>query len=150
MGSGLVLNDMATNAHGKPDFENCEFALFWGTAPAQAGNPFKHSARMVAEARTNGKLHYAVVDPVMRLSTTDAVRDKARWIPVRPDMDVALALGMIRWILDNERYDAHFLSRPTLKAATDAGEAAFCNATHLVCLTGAAQGKILRMMVLTK
>ena len=52
---------------------------------------------------------------------------------------------MIRWILDNERYDAHFLSRPTLKAATDAGEAAFCNATHLVCLTGAAQGKILRM-----
>ena len=48
MGSGLVLNDMATNAHGKPDFENCEFALFWGTAPAQAGNPFKHSARMVS------------------------------------------------------------------------------------------------------
>ncbi len=145
MGSGLVLNDMATNAHAKPDFENCEFALFWGTAPAQAGNPFKHSARMVAEARTNGKLHYAVVDPVLRLSTTDAVRDRARWIPVRPDMDVALALGMIRWILENERYDARFLCRPTLKAATDAGEAAFSNATHLVCLSGPEQGKILRM-----
>jgi tetrathionate reductase subunit A len=145
MGAGLVLNDLATNTHAKPDFENCEFALFWGTAPGQAGNPFKHSARMVAEARTNGKLRYAVIDPVLRLSATDAVRDRARWVPVRPDMDAALAMGMIRWILENKRHDASFLCRPTLKAATDAGEAAYSNATHLVCLSGPLQGKILRM-----
>ena len=100
---------------------------------------------MVAEARTTGKMRYVVVDPVMRLSTTDAVRDRARWVPVRPDMDSALAMGMIRWIFDNERYDAHFLCRPTLKAATDAGEAAYSNAAHLVCLAGPEQGKFLRL-----
>ena len=145
MGAGLVMNDLATNAHTKPDFENCQFALFWGTAPNQAGNPFKHSARMVAEARVIGDMRYALVDPVLRLSITDAVRDRVRWVPVRPDMDVALAMGMIRWILENERYDARFLSCPTLKAATDAGEAAFSNATHLVGLSGPQAGKILRL-----
>ena len=145
MGAGLVMNDLATNAHTKPDFENCQFALFWGTAPGQAGNPFKHSARMVAEARVAGPMRYAVVDPVLRLSLTDAVRDKARWVPVRPDMDVALALGMIRWILENDRYDARFLSRPTQEAATAAGEAAYSNATHLVCLSGPRAGRILRL-----
>ena len=144
MGSGLVMDDLAANAHTKPDFENCEFGLFWGTAPGQAGNPFKHSARMVAEARVNGPMRYAVIDPVLRLSITDAVRDKVRWVPVRPDMDVALTMGMIRWILENERYDAGFLSRPTLEAATAAGEAAYSNATHLVCMTGHQAGRILR------
>ena len=53
--------------------------------------------------------------------------------------------AMIRWIFDNERYDAHFLCRPTLKAAVDAGEAAYSNAAHLVCLSGPEQGKFLRL-----
>ena len=145
MGSGMALNNLATNTHAKPDFEHCEFALFWGTAPAQAGNPFNRSARMVAEARTLGNLHYVVIDPVLRLSVTDAARDRARWVPVRPGTDAALALGMIRWILENARHDAAFLSHPTLEAATSAGEAAFSNATHLVCLSGPQQNKILRL-----
>ena len=115
MGSGMALNNLATNTHAKPDFEHCEFALFWGTAPAQAGNPFNRSARMVAEARTLGNLHYVVIDPVLRLSVTDAARDRARWVPVRPGTDAALALGMIRWILENARHDAAFLSHPTLR-----------------------------------
>jgi tetrathionate reductase subunit A len=59
-------------------------------------------------------------------------------------MDSALAMGMIRWILDNDRHDAGFLCRPTQKAAHDAGEAGFCNATHLVQLSGPGTGKILR------
>jgi tetrathionate reductase subunit A len=41
-------------------------------------------------------------------------------------------MGMIRWILEQERYDARFLAQPNPAAAAAAGEAAWCNATHLV------------------
>jgi hypothetical protein len=48
-----------------------------------------------------GRLKIAVVDP--RLSQTAA---KARkWVPIQPGIDAALPLGMIRWIIDNQRYD---------------------------------------------
>jgi tetrathionate reductase subunit A len=144
IGSGLFMDDLQKNTHTKPDYENCEFAIFWGTAPSQAGNPFNRSARMLASGRTDGTLHYAVVDPVLRMPTTSAARDRCRWVPVRPGMDAALAMGMMRWIFDNERYDKGFLSRPTLQAAKDAGEAGFCNATHLVQLSGPGTGKFLR------
>lgn len=144
IGSGLFIDDLKTNAHIKPDFENCEFAIFWGTAPSQAGNPFNRSGRMLAAGRADGKLRYAVVDPVLRLPTSSAARDRCRWVPILPGMDSALAMGMMRWIFDNERYDKGFLSRPTLAAAQAAGEAGFCNATHLVQLSGPGAGKLLR------
>lgn len=59
-------------------------------------------------------------------------------------MDSALALGMIRYILDNNRHDAAFLCHPTLAAARNAGEAGFSNATHLVRLSGKQAGALLR------
>ncbi len=144
IGSGLFMDDLKKNTHIKPDFEHCEYAIFWGTAPSQAGNPFNRSARMVAAGRSDGPLHYAVVDPVLRLPNASASRDRNRWVPIRPGMDAALAMGMMRWIFDNERYDAGFLCRPTLRAAKQAGEAGFCNATHLVRLSGPEAGHILR------
>ena len=52
LGAGLFLNDLQAMPHTKPDFEHCEFVLFWGTAPSQAGNPFNRSARMLADARS--------------------------------------------------------------------------------------------------
>lgn len=144
LGAGLFLNDLQAMPHTKPDFEHCEFVLFWGTAPSQAGNPFNRSARMLADARSGGKMRYAVIDPVLRLPVTSAARDRAQWVPIRPGMDSALALGMIRYILDNNRHDAAFLCHPTLAAARKAGEAGFSNATHLVRLSGKQAGALLR------
>ncbi|EFL52413.1 molybdopterin dinucleotide-binding region [Solidesulfovibrio fructosivorans JJ]] len=143
IGSGLFMDDLKKNTHIKPDFENCEFAIFWGTAPSQAGNPFNRSGRMLAAGRSDGKLHYAVVDPVLRMPMASASRDRCQWVPILPGMDSALAMGMMRWIFDNERFDKGFLSRPTLAAAKAAGEAGFCNATHLVRLSGPGAGHIL-------
>lgn len=145
MGSGMALNNLATNTHAKPDFEHCEFALFWGTAPAQAGNPFNllgpHGGRGPAPWAT------CTMWSLTRYCAFPSLTPRAtgRWVPVRPGTDAALALGMIRWILENARHDAAFLSHPTLEAATSAGEAAFSNATHLVCLSGPQQNKILRL-----
>ncbi|MDD3311754.1 molybdopterin dinucleotide binding domain-containing protein [Pseudodesulfovibrio sp.] len=144
IGSGMFMDDLAKNAHVKPDYENCEFALFWGTAPTQAGNPFKRAARLVAEARTSGRMRYAVIDPVLRLPASNAARERAHWVPVVPGMDSALAMGMIRWIIENERYDRNFLVRPNPEAAKKAGEISLCNATWLVALSGEGRGRFLR------
>ena len=53
-------------------------------------------------------------------------------MPVNPASDLALAMGLIRWILDNERHDARALAQPGPQAMKAAGEAAWTNATHLV------------------
>jgi anaerobic selenocysteine-containing dehydrogenase len=46
--------------------------------------------------------------------------------------DSAIALGMIRWIIENERFDATFLENPNLDAADEDGETNSTDATHLV------------------
>lgn len=35
------------------------------------------------------------------------------WIPIRPATDTALFLGITRWLIDNEKYDANFVKRFT-------------------------------------
>ncbi|WP_338669684.1 molybdopterin dinucleotide binding domain-containing protein [Pseudodesulfovibrio methanolicus] len=144
IGSGMFMDDLAKNAHIKPDWANCEFALFWGTAPSQAGNPFNRSARILASARTDGDLHYAVIDPVLRMPASDAAKKRANWVPINPGMDSALAMGMIRWIIENERYDRNFLVRPNTAAAKKAGEISISNATYLVARSGQGKGRFLR------
>ncbi|MBX6378085.1 MAG: molybdopterin-dependent oxidoreductase, partial [Clostridia bacterium] len=58
---------------------------------------------------------------------------KGWWIPVRPaDGDTALAVGMIRWIIENGRYDEAFLRNANLAAAKAGGEKSWTNATWLV------------------
>ena len=131
-GSGAVMGDFRKFAHGKPDFEFCEFAIFLGSAPGNAGKPFKRQGRMVAEARTDGKMRYVVVDPVMTNAASHAARDRDSWIAIKPGTDAALAMGMIRWIVDNHKYDAAFLAAPGPKAARAIGEQTWTNATHLV------------------
>lgn len=131
-GSGAVFGDMKKMPHGKPDFQNAEFVLFIGTAPGQAGNPFKRQGTLIAKARTTGVMNYVVVDPVLTNADNRAVGDRARWVPIRPGTDGALVMGMIRWMFDNGRINADFLALPNQALAEAAGEPSFANATHLV------------------
>jgi tetrathionate reductase subunit A len=131
-GSGAVFGDTKTMPHAKPDIANAEFVIFMGTAPANAGNPFKRQGTLLAKARSDGTLKYVVVDPVLGHSDSIAAADRGRWVPIRPGTDAALAMAMIRWILDENRHDAAFLALPNKKAADAAGEAAWTNASHLV------------------
>lgn len=131
-GSGAMFGDFKKMPHAKPDFDNAEFIIFIGTAPANAGNPFKRQGAQLARARSDGSLNYVVVDPVLNHSDNMATADRGRWVPIRPGTDGALVMGMIRWIIENERYDATYLAQPSAKAAEAAGEASWSNATHLV------------------
>lgn len=130
-GSGALMGDLDKNTHVKPDWDNVEFALFMGTSPAQSGNPFKRQARQLASARIRDDFRYVVVAPALPLTTVLA-DNRGRWQPVRPGSDSALAMGMIRWIIDNQRYNADYLAIPSLQAMQQAGEKSWTNATHLV------------------
>lgn len=129
-GSGAVMNDLNNNSHAKPDWDNCEFILFMGTSPAQSGNPFKRQARQLAKKRAESDFDYVVVSPRLELTSTHATQNN-RWVPVLPGGDLALSLAMLRWIIENERFNADYLALPSEFAMQQAGAVSYCNAAHL-------------------
>jgi anaerobic selenocysteine-containing dehydrogenase len=61
----------------------------------------------------DGGLKFAVIDP--RLSK---IAGKAwKWLPNKPGSEGAIALGLIRWVIENERYDARYLANANKAAA---------------------------------
>jgi anaerobic selenocysteine-containing dehydrogenase len=57
-----------------------------------------------------------------------------KWLPIKPGTEAALAMAMIRWIIENRRYDARYLTNANKGAAKADGEPTWCNATWLVVL----------------
>ena len=134
VGTGVALGDVGTMPHGKPDWTSALFGLFIGAAPAQSGNPFQRQGRELAEARSRpvDPFKYVVVSPILPTSSSLAAGSGNRWLAVKPATDLALVMALIRWILENERFDSVMLSQPGFEAMKAAGEASWCNATHLM------------------
>lgn len=127
-------------SHMKPDLLNTEFVIFWGTGAFEANFGSTPMAEKVTRSIRERNFKMAVVDP--RLSKTAG---KAHWwLPVKPGKDAALALGMIRWIIENERYDATYLANANKAAATADGEKTYSSATLLVKIEGGRATKFLR------
>lgn len=113
--------------HMKPDFESAEFVIFWGTGYAEANFGPPPMTPQITKAAVDGRLRYAVIDP--RLSKSAA---HGWWIPIHPGGDLALAMAMIRWIIENRRYDEKFLRNANLAAAHARNEKSWSNASWLV------------------
>lgn len=134
VGTGAALGAIDSMPHGKPDWTSARFGLFIGAAPAQSGNPFQRQGRELAEARSrpDNPFKYVVVSPILPTSSSLAAGSGNRWLAVKPATDLALVMALIRWMLENERIDTVMLSQPGLEAMKAAGEASWCNATHLM------------------
>src|SRR5690625_141509 len=134
IGAGVALGDVRGMPHGKPDWTNARFGLFIGAAPAQSGNPFQRQGRELAEARAREEnaFNYVVVSPILPTSSSLAAGTHNRWLAVKPASDLALCLGMIRWILENKTFNQEVLSQPGMPAMKAAGLASWTNATHLL------------------
>ena len=107
---------------------NSEFIIFVGASPFEAnyGPPLR--ANKMTRNMSQGSLKYAVVDP--RFSKTAA---KAwRWIPGKPGTEAALGLALIRWVIENRRYNEKYLINANKAAAKADGEPNWANATWLV------------------
>ncbi len=115
------------NAMLKPDLPNSEFVLLFGANYYEANFPMQTLARRSAAATASGKCRMVFIDP--RGGNQIAHAD---YIPVKPDGDGAFAMGMLRWIVENKKYDENYLENPNNDAAQKNGEPSFSNASHLV------------------
>ena len=116
-------------AHMKPNYSESEFVIFWGTGAFEANFGPPPISEQITASLVERNFKIAVIDP--RFSKTAAKAWK--WIPVKPgDGDSALAMGMIRWIIENERYDRKFLANANKAAAKATGELSWTNASWLV------------------
>jgi len=114
--------------HMKPDFNNAEYVIFFGTGAFEANFGPPLLAGLVSQGVVERNFKYAVVDP--RLSKTAAKAD--RWIPIKPGGDAALAMGMIQWIIKQKRYDITFLENANKAAAGKDKESSWSTASYLV------------------
>ncbi|NLC27987.1 MAG: tetrathionate reductase subunit TtrA [Campylobacteraceae bacterium] len=143
-GEAAYLGDLDKYPHLKPDFEHCEYLLTVGTAPAQAGNPFKRQAKLLAKARTEGRLKCVTVAPMLTNADSLAAGDRSEWIPVKPGGDLAFMMGLLQVIIEEKLYNENYLSLASDEAMKKANDASWTNATHLVIQGGENDGKILK------
>jgi tetrathionate reductase subunit A len=117
-----------TKAYWQADTASAQFVIFVGASPFEGNyGPTNRVPRITSHLST-GELKFAVIDP--RLSK---IAGKAwKWLPNKPGSEGAIALGLIRWVIENERYDAKYLSNANKGAAKQAGEPTWSNAAWLV------------------
>lgn len=112
------------------DLENSKYVLFVGSNLFDANyGPTNRAPRMM-QRLVDGDLKITVIDPRFSKLASKA----NRYLPNNPGSDAAFAMGMTRWILENKKFDAKFLSCANKAAATAAKEATWCNASWLVKL----------------
>lgn len=110
------------------DLKHAKFIIAFGD-PYSAGQPAIVPAGAILSQRlASGDLKLVVVDP----RAGNAVSNATKWIPIKPGTDGALMMGMIRWIIENKRYNKAFLENTTETAAGKDGETAWTSASYLV------------------
>ncbi len=113
----------------KADPFNAEYILLFGANIYEATQPGVNIyGAMVGKRSSEGRLKFSIVDP----RATNASAHADEWIPIKPGQDGAFAMGMIRWIIENERYNKEFLTAPNPKSAGKNGHGCYTNATHLI------------------
>ncbi len=87
-----------------PDYLNSNCIMVIGGNPLASHPP---RGMEILEARRKRKARLIVVDP----RRTELAAKADLWLPIRPGTDLALALGMINIIIDEELYDKDFVSK---------------------------------------
>jgi len=139
--SGVIANARSHPTTGfkrmYADIDYCKYLIVWGAEPVTANKGPTWLAPRIGRARELG-MKMTVIDP--RMSKTGEKADT--WVPVKPGYDGDLAWGLIRWIIENERYDDKYLRATGANAAAAVGEPNFSDATHLVKIDDPKRGKL--------
>ncbi len=126
--------------HLKIDLYNADFVLYFGTGAFEANFGSVPMTEKLTRSLVERGCKLAVADP--RLSKTAAKADW--WLPIKPGGDAALALGMMRWIFEHERYNTAYLENANKAAAAEDGEPNWTSATYLVKIEGGRPTRFLR------
>jgi anaerobic selenocysteine-containing dehydrogenase len=112
------------------DLRNAKFIIAFGD-PYSSGQPaIVPAGAILSERIANGDLKLVHVSPMAGNVTVNATK----WLPIKPATDAALMMGMIRWIIENKRYNSRFLENTSLTAAQKDGETVWTDATYLVVM----------------
>ncbi|MCF7634551.1 MAG: molybdopterin oxidoreductase [Dehalococcoides mccartyi] len=122
------------------DIGKSEFVIFTGASPFEASFGPTSRAMRIADGLDSGRMKYAVADPRFSKAASKAWK----WLPAKPGTEGALALALIRWIFDNNRYDAKYLANANKAAADADGEPTWSGSTWLVKID--AEGKAERFL----
>jgi anaerobic selenocysteine-containing dehydrogenase len=87
------------------DYEHANLIVVWGANPAYAATPLGNLRRILDAKERGAKL--IVIKPEMQ---PDAAKADI-WVPIRPGTDGALALAMLHVIINENLYDADFVSK---------------------------------------
>lgn len=122
------------------DQQAADFMLFVGASPYEGNYGPTNRALRIASRVADGSLKIAVVDP-----RASKIAGKAwKWVPIKPGGEGAMALGMIRWVIEHQRYDARYLANANRAAAAADKESTWCNASWLVKIEKGEPGAFLR------
>ncbi|MEP0806983.1 MAG: molybdopterin-dependent oxidoreductase [Chloroflexota bacterium] len=132
--------DSGDKFYWQVDTANSEFVIYVGVNLFDSNYGPPQRVPKATDAIVNGR-KFAVIDP--RLSKLAARAWK--WVPIKPGQDAAFALGMIRWMLENEKINKSYLAIANVAAQAAAGEPNYTNASWLVKIgKDGAPGKHLR------
>jgi cysteine sulfinate desulfinase/cysteine desulfurase-like protein/anaerobic selenocysteine-containing dehydrogenase len=131
--TGKLLADMFN------DVSRSEMIVVWGANPATDLPPV--DMRRILEAARNGA-EVVVIDP--RRSMT-AKLTEARWLPIRPGTDGALALGLCNVLIEEELYDEHFVREWTLGFEDFSRYAQHFTPQWVESVTGVPAGEVVRL-----
>ncbi len=96
--------DFGTIYNNDPeDIVNSEYLILWGVNPAWCA---VHSMHLIEEAKKRG-CKIVAIDPILTATASRA----DEYIQIKPSTDGALALGMAKYIFDNELYDGKWLAK---------------------------------------
>ena len=94
------------DGHEATDFRNSRVIVLWGNNVAETSIP---DWRIMSDARDNGT-RVISIDP--RYTPTSAGADS--WIPIRPGSDTALIDAVIKYVIDNKKYDEGYVRQYTV------------------------------------
>ncbi len=122
------------------DLESAEVVIFVGSNVLEGGYGPPLRAGKLTGGIASGRMKIAVLDP--RFSPLAAKAWK--WLPTIPGTDTAVAMAMMRWIIEQRRFDAQYLANANRAAATADGEPTWSNAPWLVKIEGGRPTRFLR------
>ena len=95
-----------------PDFEYCNYAIYFGASKGHgAGHASTSNMKLAADARARG-MKMVVVDPMCNFAAAKATE----WVPLRVGTDAAIALSMANVLVN----DLGIIDGPYLQAKTNA------------------------------
>nr|WP_319393758.1 molybdopterin-dependent oxidoreductase [uncultured Desulfobacter sp.] len=113
----------------KADPKSADYILVFGANIYEALQPGVNTyGAIVSRRQADGTLSFSIADP----RATRAAAHAKDWLPVKPGKDGALAMGIIRWMMENNAVDARYLSLPNDAQVSKNGYGVLSNASFLV------------------